>query len=154
MSAEGVVISQCRGGELSEILRILAEAPEAAQWSQEALERVVGDTPEQFLLARIGNEIVGFILGRSVGLEEEILNLAVRKGFRRAGVGTELVRMLLAENGIAGRGKTFLEVRESNAGAIAFYEGLGFRLVGRRPGYYRDPMEAALVLLRDTCPKE
>jgi ribosomal protein S18 acetylase RimI-like enzyme len=41
-------------------------------------------------------------------------------------------------------------VRESNQGAIAFYERLGFRRVGWREGYYQQPVEAALILEHST----
>jgi ribosomal-protein-alanine N-acetyltransferase len=54
----------------------------------------------------------------------------------------------LAEAGHAGASRVFLEVRQSNTDARAFYATLGFLEVGRRRGYYRDPAEDALVLSR------
>jgi ribosomal-protein-alanine N-acetyltransferase len=45
-----------------------------------------------------------------------------------------------------GEGSWFLEVRESNVAAIALYEGLGFRRVGQRENYYRDPSESGIVM--------
>jgi ribosomal protein S18 acetylase RimI-like enzyme len=45
-----------------------------------------------------------------------------------------------------GVNKLFLEVRESNEAGIAFYEKMGFAKTGRRPGYYREPEEAALLM--------
>jgi ribosomal-protein-alanine N-acetyltransferase len=92
----------------------------------------------------------GFILGREVLDEGEILNLAVAKANRRRGEGTALSREMM--NSFAARGikRVFLEVRESNVGAIAFYQRLGFRRAGRREGYYRAPAEAALILEQST----
>jgi ribosomal-protein-alanine N-acetyltransferase len=77
--------------------------------------------------------------------EAELLNLAVREECRRQGEGRALLvelRRRFAESGVS---RVFLEVRESNLGAIAFYERMGFRRSGRREGYYLEPQEAALV---------
>ena len=142
------VISECRREELPEITRILEGAPEAAMWSEEALGAALSADFQPFLVARSEKEIVGFILGRMIGSEAEILNLAVKKAFRRRGVGNALVKAVMAMCESSRCTRAFLEVRESNRGGIAFYEGLGFRWVGRREGYYRNPVEAALVLAR------
>jgi len=150
MRGEDVQVGACQGGHLLEIQRILKDAPEAAMWSEEALTAVLNTAPEQFLVARTTSEIMGFVLGRTIGNEAEILNLAVRREFRRNGAGTALVSALLKQYDVRGIRRVFLEVRESNRGAIAFYEGLGFQRVGKRVGYYRDPVEGALVLSRDT----
>ena len=125
---------------------VLGEAREAANWSEEALR-------ETALLPRIaafvserGDTISGIVVGRQVLDEAEILNLAVRQGVRRQGEGRALVRRVLqvfAERQVS---RVFLEVRESNVGAIAFYRGLGFKAVGTRKDYYREPSEAAMVM--------
>ena len=102
-----------------------------------------------FIAERAGRA-TGFILGREVLDEAEILNLAVARANRRCGEGTSLTRRMVES--FAGRGvrRVFLEVRESNVGAVAFYERLGFRKVGRREGYYSSPGEAALILEHST----
>ena len=150
MSGEDVQVGPCQREDLLEIRRILEDAPEAAMWSEEALAGALNAAPEQFLVARTKREIVGFILGRTIGNEAEILNLAIEPGWRRTGVGTALVSALRKQYDAGGIVRVFLEVRESNRGAIAFYEGLGFQRVGKRVGYYRDPVEAAVVLAQDT----
>jgi ribosomal-protein-alanine N-acetyltransferase len=144
-----VTVSDCRKEDLAAIRKILGEAPEAAMWSEESLGGMVGSVLEPFVVARRGDGVAGFILGRIVGDEAEILNLAVAREFRRAGVGTELVSAMLGRCEGSGCGRVFLEVRESNWGGIAFYERLGFGQVGRREAYYREPVEAALVLARE-----
>ena len=141
-------VEACRREDLAQVRAILEGAPEAAAWSEEALERALKDAPDEFLVARRGSEVAGFVLGRRMGEESEILNLAVRREFRRTGIGRHLVAAILASYEERRCAKTFLEVRQSNRGAIAFYEKLGFRQVGRREGYYREPVEAALVLVR------
>ncbi len=101
------------------------------------------------LVSEWGEEITGCVFGTRVEDEAEILNLAVKAAFRRRGEGSELVRRLMSEWEQRGAKRIFLEVRESNAGAIQFYAGLGFRQAGRRKKYYSGPEEDALVLERD-----
>ena len=142
-------LSDCRKEDLATIRKILEEAPEAAMWSEESLGVMVGSVLEPFVVAWSRDTVAGFILGRIVGSEAEILNLAVEQGFRRTGIATELVKTMLERCEKSGCGRVFLEVRESNRGGIAFYERLGFAQVGRREGYYREPVEAALVLQKE-----
>jgi ribosomal-protein-alanine N-acetyltransferase len=90
--------------------------------------------------------ISGVVITRRVLDEAEILNLAVRRESRCRGEGKKLVGTLLNEYVGEGITRVFLEVRESNEGAIGFYEYLGFRTVGERKDYYQEPREAALVM--------
>lgn len=93
--------------------------------------------------------VVGYLFARRAADEGEILNLAVHPGHGRRGLGRELVRTVLQDLERAGAARVFLEVRESNAPAQAFYHHMGFRPAGRRPGYYTHPREDALVLVRE-----
>lgn len=97
-------------------------------------------------MAECGGVVAGYIVARLVADEGEILNLAVAAPYQRRGVGRDLVRAVLGRLGAGGARSVYLEVRESNAGARRLYEGLGFRVVGKRNGYYRRPTEAALLL--------
>jgi len=150
---KAVAIGDCRGEDLPEISKILAESPEAAMWSEDSLGKMIGSGFESFLVARRDEELAGFVLSRMVGGEAEILNLAVKKGHRRRGVGAALVNAMQTRCEERGCGRVILEVRESNRGAIKFYEGMGFERVGRRAGYYQDPEEAALVLAKAIPPE-
>ena len=67
-------------------------------------------------------------------------------GGEHLGVGSALVRELVREAGRSGAAAVLLEVRESNAGARRLYEKIGFSEIGRRPDYYRNPPEDALLL--------
>jgi ribosomal-protein-alanine N-acetyltransferase len=98
-------------------------------------------------VAELGGSFAGILIGRVAADEFEVLNLAVAKARRRRGVATQLVEVALEDARIAGARQTYLEVRASNKGGIALYERLGFRVCGRRPNYYRDPIEDAILLV-------
>ncbi|MBN2327536.1 MAG: ribosomal protein S18-alanine N-acetyltransferase [Candidatus Omnitrophica bacterium] len=80
------------------------------------------------------------------GDEVQISNIAVHPDFRRRGVAQQLVEGALQEGRSRQAVSVSLEVRESNAAARAFYQKIGFEEVGRRPQYYRLPVEDALIL--------
>lgn len=117
----------------------------ADPWSvSDFVECVAGEVP--VLVADAQGVVAGYVVARSVGDEGEILNLGVAQAHRRQGIGRALVERMLAL--LAGREvrTIYLEVRESNAGARALYQSLGFAEVGRRRRYYRRPVEDAVVL--------
>src|SRR2546426_12222133 len=92
--------------------------------------------------------VVGFVIARRLAGEMEILNLGVEPVARRRGTATRLLEAALKLGLRRGAKKAFLEVRASNTGAIAFYQRMSFGLAGRRPCYYTDPTEDALMLSR------
>ena len=94
--------------------------------------------------------VVGVLQWRNLGEELEILDLAVAESHRRTGVASFLLEGFLQAGGRAGAAQIFLEVRQSNMAAIALYEKFGFRRAGVRPGYYRSPVESALVMKRSS----
>jgi ribosomal-protein-alanine N-acetyltransferase len=143
-----LVVAPCRKENLPQIHALLEASPEAAAWSPVSLVEMFKSYPPYFLLGWQGEEIAGFIAGRKVREESEILNLAVKPHFRRRGVGKALVEGLLEVFTRESVRQVFLEVRESNRPAITFYQGLGFQKVGKRRAYYREPEEAGLVLAR------
>lgn len=126
--------------------RIMKESPEAANWSEESFEETSGWEGVVAMVSDTGGELGGFIMARQIADEGEVLNLAVRKGNRRKGEGGALLEAALAELKSGGVSHVYLEVRESNAVAIAFYERHGFTKTGQRKGYYRNPEEAAVLL--------
>lgn len=125
---------------------IIRESREAANWSEAELRGLESLDGVSAYVSEKEDSIWGIVVGRRVLEDAEILNLAVRPGSRREGEGRRLVNRLLQEFRENGVSRVFLEVRESNSGAIAFYERLGFRAVGRRKDYYQDPREAAVVM--------
>jgi ribosomal-protein-alanine N-acetyltransferase len=115
-------------------------------WSEAGIRESIQSETTIALLAENMEGEVGYLMARLSGEEGEILNLAVLPGHRRQGVGRRLLEQGLAL--LIGRGvrEAYLEVRESNLAARDLYQGFGFRPVGMRPHYYRNPAEDALVL--------
>lgn len=133
--------------EASVIEGILALSPGASAWSASTLLSLV-NSGARVWVANENGELVGTVAARTIADEVEILNLGVVAPWRRRGVGYSLMAVALEEAVQAGAKQAFLEVRESNEAARAFYTALGFTATGHRRGYYRDPPEDALVLSR------
>ena len=96
--------------------------------------------------------LVGYVVALLLGDEAEIADLAVAPVARRRGIGRVLLDRTLRDLSERGVDAVFLEVRESNSAARALYESRGFVSVGRRPGYYRQPLEDALILKWESAP--
>lgn len=103
---------------------------------------------EVFAVLR-GEKVAGFLILSAVLDEAEILEVAVSEDLRRNGIGSELmdeVFVWCAENGIS---HIFLEVRESNSPARAYYKKYGFVENGVRKNYYSHPVENAVLMSRE-----
>ena len=141
-------IRRYRSNDAEAVRRILQESPEAADWSTESLEKTSRSDGALALICEKHGEVTGFIIARQIADEAEVLNLGVRRDGRRRGEGGALLEAALGAFKALGVSRVYLEVRESNAVATTFYEKHGFRMTGRRQGYYRNPDEAAVLLER------
>jgi ribosomal-protein-alanine N-acetyltransferase len=90
--------------------------------------------------------VLGYAGLETVLDEGYITNIAVRPDARRQGVASALLGVFLRFSGAHKLSFLTLEVRESNAAAIALYAGHGFSAVGRRKNYYDDPREDAVLM--------
>lgn len=115
-------------------------------WSLAAFEETLRTPVVRVLLAQDTEATLGYLVYRSIGGEAEILNLAVAPSERRRGLGAALLEAALTALTAVGAVEVFLEVRESNGGAKALYRRRGFKEIGRRRRYYRQPVEDAIVL--------
>jgi ribosomal-protein-alanine N-acetyltransferase len=96
-----------------------------------------------------GDRLVGYLIISRYVDAWHVMNVAVALGYRRRGIARRLLEELFERTeGDARRGYT-LEVRVSNASAIALYERLGFQPTGVRRGYYTDNREDALIMWKD-----
>jgi ribosomal-protein-alanine N-acetyltransferase len=134
-----VLLRPARDDDRAAISAIQDASPEASSWDPFGYAVTVAD---------LEGRVVGFLVTRRIAHDElEILNLAVAPPMRRKGVARALVQGVLETL----EGAAFLEVRESNTGARQFYESIGFTELDRRPGYYSDPHEAAIVMKLRSC---
>lgn len=138
-------VRQLAPSDVGAVASIQTRSPESARWLRADYERAaLGDFSGW--VAETDAGVVGFLIARLVSDEMEILNLAVAPEARRRGAGSLLLKEALAWGKRAGARRAFLEVRESNGRATEFYRRRGFTEAGRRPRYYTDPTEDALVL--------
>lgn len=118
-------------------------------WSVNSIKSELNNPLSLWLVAVEDEIVAGYVGSQSVMGWSDMMNLAVAPEYRRQGVGERLVNALierLRENQIS---CLTLEVRVSNLTAIALYDKLGFQQVGRRPNYYRNPKEDALILRKE-----
>ena len=97
------------------------------------------------LVAR-GPDLLGFLLAWRAADEVHLIDLGVREASRRHGIGRSLLAALLREATVNAARVVLLEVRASNVPALALYAALGFTELDRRPRYYTDTGEDAVVM--------
>ena len=118
-------------------------------WSRNMLAEELENACAAFLVALDGDENVIGYAGLQVVVDEGyITNVAVDPACRRQGVANQLLQVF--DSFARGNHLAFLtlEVRPSNAAAIALYQGFGFTEAGRRRNYYDLPKEDALILTK------
>jgi ribosomal-protein-alanine N-acetyltransferase len=96
------------------------------------------------------NEVVGMLVAWIIADEMHVATIATRADHRRHGIGSELLRAAFSNARECGVRRAFLEVRAGNLAAQAIYRKFGFELSGRRPAYYRDNGEDALLMTLET----
>ncbi len=139
-------------GDLAAACALAQRVAEAAGWSPGDYERAVRGDWDAWVAVREsppGSHLLGFLIARRMADEMEILNLAVAPTHRRRGVGRRLLEAAVDLGRARDAKQVFLEVRVSNAAAIAFYQRQGFVRSARRPHYYAQPAEDAWVLSRN-----
>ena len=121
----------------------------ADPWSEKSIEGELNNYWAYWVVALWDDRVIGYIGSQSSFDETDVMNVAVHPDFRRKGIAESLIDTLIQELKNRGSHALMLEVRASNAPAIALYEKLGFRQVGLRKNYYRNPKEDALILRKE-----
>lgn len=115
-------------------------------WSEKSIASELSNQLALWLVAEDNGVVTGYIGSQTVPDESDMMNVAVHPDCRRLGIAEALVNTLCDALKERGSVSLTLEVRASNEPAKALYEKLGFEQVGRRPNYYRNPKEDALIL--------
>lgn len=121
----------------------------SAPWSEQSIASELQNPLSLWLVAAEGECVVGYIGSQSVLGEADMMNVAVHPDHRRRGIARALIEALCAALAQADVHSLTLEVRASNAAAIALYETMGFATVGLRPNYYRHPREDARIMRKE-----
>lgn len=136
-----------RGLSASELADLERECFRDA-WDAAALTALFANPAVGALHWVSNDECVAYLIVQRVADEAEILRIGVPPVHRRRGHAGRLLDAFLDWAGGDGIARMFLEVRAGNAAALALYRRAGFRQAGRRPAYYHDPPEDALLLER------
>jgi ribosomal-protein-alanine N-acetyltransferase len=118
-------------------------------WSVQSFHRLLTASHAIVTVLELpSGEVAGFTVLLHAADEAELANIAVASPHRGQGFGRTLLAHAIAQAQAVGATAIFLEVRPSNASALALYVAAGFSEVGRRRRYYVSPTEDAIVLAR------
>ena len=121
----------------------------ADPWSEASVRSELSNPLSYWLVAQEDGKLIGYVGSQSVAPEADVMNLAVAPEWRNKGVGRALMTALIAQLHSRGITALFLEVRVGNTPAQNLYRSLGFVEAGRRPKYYVNPTEDALILRKE-----
>jgi [ribosomal protein S18]-alanine N-acetyltransferase len=149
-------------GGVVEMERKIVEAP---HWAEAEYAAAIADVSDGVdvavrrcvMVAEGEGRLLGFAVGKMIGSGPEgvaeLESVAVDLAARRGGVGRALCDAVIDWCRRLGAGVMELEVRAGSDAAIALYEALGLVVVGRRKGYYREPVDDALLMKLELTPK-
>jgi ribosomal-protein-alanine N-acetyltransferase len=148
-------IRRCDRGDIPSVIEVNMDTlPE--HYSDYFYYEILSEFPEAFLVAELHDVLVGYIMCRNeygfsqlkrlaLARKGHVVSVAVEEAHRGKGIGTRLILSAHAEMAKKSATECYLEVRVSNAEAIALYQKIGYRVTGRLEAYYRDG-EGALVM--------
>ncbi|WP_033170390.1 ribosomal protein S18-alanine N-acetyltransferase [Selenomonas sp. ND2010] len=132
--------------EDADAVEIVEKACFAIPWSRESFWKEAANENTVYLLALDGERVIGYV-GCWISFEEcQITNVAILPEYRGQGIGTKLFGAIIDAVKAKGVTAMTLEVRPSNAPARALYARYGFKDAGRRPHYYQDDGEDAIIM--------
>lgn len=145
---DDMVIEPLAEAHLQEVLRIERECF-PAPWTEGMFRQEVEETwLSRSFVARVGDEVAGYIIAWFLRGEVHVLNVAVAADFQRRGVGRKLMAHVIELGEHSDHHLVTLEVRASNDPAKLLYVTMGFAPVGIRRRYYRDNDEDAIVMVK------
>lgn len=147
-------LRDANAADLPALLQVERSCSGAIHWSEAVWQEVLLSRPlRAVLVAEDAGAVVGFAVGVLLAGVAELEHLCVLAAHRRAGVGRALVEAVATWAQSQGCSSVELEVRASNEAAIRLYARLGFVAQGRRPRYYSDPVEDAVLMTLPLGPR-
>ena len=117
-------------------------------WSYRDIQDLICTEGGMCFTAVDGDEVIAYVIGRLIAPEGEIYRVAVAPHKRQRGIGYRLLDYAVKTSKGRGLERLFLEVRSRNIPAIKLYTAYGFKEIGIRKNYYKDPQDDAIVMLR------
>ncbi|MDP2157828.1 MAG: ribosomal protein S18-alanine N-acetyltransferase [Nitrospirota bacterium] len=140
-----ILIQDLRPEDVSAVLSI-EKASFTTPWSEILFMNEIFKPRSLPKAAMIGEKIVGYICANYLLDEGHVLNVTVHPDFRKQGIASRLVHYMIDLLRKEGCLAIFLEVRISNAAALAMYQKAGFRIISARKAYYTLPVEDAVIM--------
>ena len=144
-------VRRMTSGDLDRVIEIAGSLKEAPNWPRSTYQAVLAPetAPRRIALVAEGpgsGTVAGFAVASLLPPHAELETIAVAPAAQRCGLARRLFAALVAEFNSAQIAEVFLEVRAPNQPALGFYQSLGFVVAGRRPRYYPDPVEDAVLM--------
>ena len=117
-------------------------------WSYRDVQDLICTEGGMCFTATENGEVIAYVIGRLIAPEGEIYRVAVAPHNRQRGIGYRLLDYAVKTSKGQGLERLFLEVRSRNIPAIRLYTAYGFKEIGVRKRYYKDPEDDAIVMLR------
>lgn len=117
-------------------------------WSYRDIQDLICTEGSMCFTAVKDGEVVAYVLGRLIAPEGEIYRIAVKPSERKRGIGYRLLDYSVKTSRGKGLERLFLEVRSRNIPAINLYTAYGFKEIGTRKNYYKNPQDDAIVMLK------
>lgn len=139
--------------DLAGVIALERATVEAPHWSEVEYAAAMDGSEEYvrrcLFVAEADGTLIGFAVGKAAGNSAEVESVAVDLRMRRVGVGRALCEAVIGWCREERAAAVELEVRSASGGAIGLYRGLGFVPVGKRPRYYSDPVDDAVLMRLD-----
>lgn len=125
------------------IYEVMTDVYPVSPWTLEQIQADLSQDQTWYALAYDGAEVIGFLAIQENLFEAEVLQIAVKKAYQGQGIASALFEILPTDKEI------FLEVRNSNQIAQAFYKKEKMAVIAERKAYYHDPVEDAIIMKRE-----
>ena len=116
-------------------------------WQRKDILSYICSSDGMCFTATEDGEVIAYVIGRIIPPEGEIYRVAVSEAKRQRGIGYRLLSFALKTERGRGLETTFLEVRAKNTAARRLYTSHGFKEIGTRKNYYKNPDDDAVIMI-------